>query len=109
MQSFPIGGKIPISIRLNPLAKIRLYRITAVLEQRTNYYASSKRLTRHETPKKFSLLKIEHPESPLGKGAKREALLPIFSDEVDAIAVHPLKEWFINPTSSDGASFAFQT
>lgn len=40
IQSFPVGGTIPISIRLNPMAKVKLYRITAVLEQKTNYYAS---------------------------------------------------------------------
>lgn len=39
-QSFPIGGSIPISIRLNPMAKVKLYRVTAVLEQKTNYFAS---------------------------------------------------------------------
>lgn len=39
-QSFPIGGQIPISIRLHPLAKIKLYRITAQLEQKTSYFAS---------------------------------------------------------------------
>lgn len=94
-QSFPVGGKIPISIRLNPLAKIKLYRITVLLEQRINYFATGRKLTRHETPKKFPLMRIEHADS-------KEALLPILSDSPDAIKTHPLAAFFINPTSSDG-------
>lgn len=46
-QSFPIGGQIPISIRLNPLAKIKLYRITAQLEQKTSYFASGEPRSMH--------------------------------------------------------------
>lgn len=33
LQSAPIGGQIPITIRLNPLAKMKLFRLTAVLEE----------------------------------------------------------------------------
>jgi hypothetical protein len=39
-QSFPIGGQIPLTIRLSPLAKVKVFRISAQLEQKTSYYAS---------------------------------------------------------------------
>ncbi|GAA5921978.1 hypothetical protein JCM3775_003447 [Rhodotorula graminis] len=96
-KSFPIGGQIPISIRLNPLAKIRLYRVTAQLEQKTSYFASvnsGRKLTRHETPKRFQLLRIENKDP-------KEPLLPILSDDPDVLLNHPLREFFINASSSD--------
>ncbi|BGP50375.1 hypothetical protein JCM10450v2_006294 [Rhodotorula kratochvilovae] len=95
-KSFPIGGQIPISIRLNPLAKIKLYRITALLEQKTSYFASvnsGRKLTRHETPKRFQLLRIENKDP-------KEPLLPILSDDPNILLNHPLKEFFINASSS---------
>lgn len=120
-QSFPIGGQIPISIRLNPLAKIKLYRITAQLEQKTSYFASGeprpdacprclrtdpvhpnkpavhsgRKLTRHETPKRFQLLRIENKDP-------KEPLLPILSDDPNVLANHPLASFFINASSSGG-------
>ncbi|GAA5859063.1 hypothetical protein JCM8547_003988 [Rhodosporidiobolus lusitaniae] len=96
-KSFPIGGQIPISIRLNPLAKIKLYRVSAQLEQKTSYFAavnSGRKLTRHETPKRFQLLRIEHKDP-------KEPLLPILSDDPDALVDHPLKSFFVNAQSSD--------
>lgn len=33
LQSVPIGGQIPITIRLNPLSKMKLFRLTAILEE----------------------------------------------------------------------------
>ncbi|BGO93624.1 hypothetical protein NBRC10512_001242 [Rhodotorula toruloides] len=95
-KSFPIGGQIPVSIRLNPLAKIKLYRITAQLEQKTSYFASvssGRKLTRHETPKRFQLLRIENKDP-------KEPLLPILSDDPNVLANHPLKDFFINTSSS---------
>ncbi|GAA5969490.1 hypothetical protein JCM11641_008132 [Rhodosporidiobolus odoratus] len=99
-KSFPIGGQIPISIRLNPLAKIKLYRVTAQLEQKTSYFAavnSGRKLTRHETPKRFQLVRIEHKDP-------KEPLLPILSDDSNAFQDHPLKDFFVNATSSDDAT-----
>ncbi|GAA6003870.1 hypothetical protein JCM10207_006445 [Rhodosporidiobolus poonsookiae] len=96
-KSFPIGGQIPISIRLNPMAKIKLYRVTAQLEQKTSYFAavaSGRKLTRHETPKRFQLLRIEHKDPS-------QPLLPILSDDPNVLQDHPLKDFFINPNSAD--------
>lgn len=39
-QSFPIGGQIPLTIRLSPLAKVKVFRVSAQLEQKTSYFAS---------------------------------------------------------------------
>lgn len=57
---------------------------------------AGRKLTRHENPKKFPLLRIDMPDP-------KEPLLPIISDDSDAILRHPLAPFFINPTSSDGS------
>ncbi|KAK4052432.1 hypothetical protein OIV83_002234 [Microbotryomycetes sp. JL201] len=93
-KSFAIGGSIPMSIRLSPMAKVKLYRVSAILEQKTNYYATGRKLTRHETPKKYTLLRVENKDP-------REPLLPVLNENSDAILDHPLREFFINPTSSE--------
>ncbi|GAA6063662.1 hypothetical protein JCM10212_001661 [Sporobolomyces blumeae] len=96
-KSFPIGGKIPLTIRLSPLAKVKVFRVSAQLEQKTSYFASvhsGRKLTRHETPRKVMLIRVDHKDPD-------EPMLPILSDNQDVLADHPLREWFINATSSD--------
>ncbi|GAA6025449.1 hypothetical protein JCM11491_000363, partial [Sporobolomyces phaffii] len=96
-KSFPIGGQIPLTIRLSPLAKVKVFRISAQLEQKTSYFASvhsGRKLTRHETPRKVMLIRVDHKDA-------EEPMLPILSDDQNALVDHPLREWFINATSSD--------
>lgn len=57
---------------------------------------SGRKLTRHETPKRFQLLRIENKDP-------KEPLLPILSDDPDVLVNHPLRDFFINASSSDGA------
>lgn len=85
-KAFPIGGIIPISIRLMPLAKCKIYRITVSLEEKTDYFAIEKKVARHETPRRYILFaakKIDSREQP-------EPLLPILSDAADAAHNSPL-------------------
>ncbi|KAK4699498.1 arrestin-related trafficking adapter 3/6, partial [Phenoliferia sp. Uapishka_3] len=96
-KSFPVGGTIPIAIRLHPMAKIKLYRVSAVLEQKTTYFASNRKLVRHEAPKKFPLMRFENKDP-------KDALLPIFTDDAEVLKSHPLAAFFINPTSSDDST-----
>lgn len=56
---------------------------------------SGRKLTRHETPKRFQLLRIENKDP-------KEPLLPILSDDPDVLLNHPLREFFVNASSSDG-------
>ncbi|KAH8921169.1 hypothetical protein BT69DRAFT_355026 [Atractiella rhizophila] len=88
-KSFCVGSKIPVSIRLDPLAKVKVYRILVVLEEKVDYFAHSKKISRHEGPKRFQLLKAEIP------GEQRTAILPITSDEEDAFENSPLKKLFV--------------
>lgn len=56
-KSYPIGSKLPISFKLQPLDKIHLHRIYVTLEERTDYFAHGKRVARHEGTRKFPLLR----------------------------------------------------
>jgi hypothetical protein len=98
-QSFPVGGRIPITIRLNPLSKVKLYRISALIEEKMSYYAHDRRIARHEGIKRFHLCKIEHP---VGEDGIVWPLLPVDSERVDCLLDSPLSPWVIHPTSNDG-------
>lgn len=63
---------------------------------------SGRKLTRHETPKRFQLLRIENKDP-------KEPLLPILSDDPDVLLNHPLREFFINASSSDGEDGGYST
>ena len=98
-----------------------MFRVSAQLEQKTSYFASGeycfspsvfeseafadrflccsvhsgRKLTRHETPRKVMLIRVDHKDPD-------EQMLPILSEDQNALLDHPLREWFINATSSDG-------
>ncbi|BEI91031.1 uncharacterized protein CcaverHIS019_0311010 [Cutaneotrichosporon cavernicola] len=78
-KAFPIGSTIPISIRLMPLAKCKIYRITIALEEKTDYFAANKKVARHETPRRFILFAARSPKD------KTDPLLPILSESTSAV------------------------
>ncbi|PWN41552.1 hypothetical protein IE81DRAFT_171581 [Ceraceosorus guamensis] len=82
-RSFPVGAKIPVWFRLVALDKVRIHRIVATLEERTDYYAKGRRVARHEVPRRWTMLKLTPPEG-------HAALLPVISDDSDALDSHPL-------------------
>lgn len=91
----PIGGRIPISIRLNPLAKIKVFRITMYLDEKYTYYASDKRIARSFNSAKYEMVKIAHEDA-------RKPLLPIISDSPTALQESPLSEWLVDVGSAEG-------
>ncbi len=82
-KSFPVGQKIPLWLKFVPLGKVKIYRILATLEERTDYFAKGRRVARHEVPRKWTLLKIGHTSSA-------EPILPVVSDSADALDKSPL-------------------
>lgn len=85
-KAFPIGGTIPFSVRLMPLAKCKVHRLSACLEEKTDYFALGKKVARHETPKRFFMLFVKQPE----KLERIVPLLPIISSDVKAAINSPL-------------------
>jgi hypothetical protein len=85
-KAFPIGGTIPISIRLMPLSKCKIFRITIALEEKTDYFAANKKVARHETPRRFILFAAKS----LDRKDRGEPLLPILSEVSTAAKDSPL-------------------
>lgn len=82
-KSFPIGQQIPLWLKFVPLGKVKIYRIVATLEERTDYFAKGRRVARHEVPRKWTLMKVGH-------ASQTEPILPILSDSADALDSSPL-------------------
>ncbi|KAI0250909.1 hypothetical protein BJV78DRAFT_1214578 [Lactifluus subvellereus] len=60
---FPIGGIMPITLDLLPMAKVRIYRISAQLEERVDYYFSSSAMAwRTDVGQHVSLLSVRSSE-----------------------------------------------
>ncbi|KAK6908782.1 cyclin binding protein [Kwoniella mangroviensis CBS 8886] len=87
-KAFPIAGTIPISLRLMPLLKCKIHRLTVALEEKTDYFAQERKVARHETPKRFVLLFIKQPDYK----ERIEPLLPIISDDPNAAEQSPIAE-----------------
>jgi len=85
-KTFPIGGTIPVSIRLMPLTKCKIHRLTILLEEKSDYYAQDRKIARHETPKKFLMLFVKQIE----RLERIQPLLPIISDDPEAARDSPL-------------------
>ncbi|KAF8806558.1 hypothetical protein BYT27DRAFT_7191111 [Phlegmacium glaucopus] len=82
-RSFNVGGTVPVTFTLMPLAKVSIYRLSVFLEERVDYYANMKRIARTDPIARFTLLSI--------KGADNNTpILPLQSDDPDALRHSPL-------------------
>nr|ODN95576.1 cyclin binding protein [Cryptococcus depauperatus CBS 7855] len=102
-KAFPIAGTIPISIRLMPLLKCKIHRFTIALEEKTDYYAQERKVTRHETPRRYVLLFVRQPDLK----ERSDPLLPIISDDPHAAENSPLAELACQAAINDPPSNAF--
>jgi len=65
---FPIGGVVPITLTLLPMAKVKIFELTVQLEERVDYYfAFSPRACRKDPKRRFVLLSLKSKDenSPL--------------------------------------------
>ena len=114
-RAFPIGSTIPIQVTFMPMAKIKVYRISVILEgeinysdidkymiysyyylfaERVDYYTQFKRIARTDGIKKFELLNVRyHDKVP-------PPLLPLTSDYEGS----PLYGLVDAPNDSEAAS-----
>ncbi|KAG6867795.1 hypothetical protein C0993_010990 [Termitomyces sp. T159_Od127] len=83
-RSFYIGGTIPITFTLMPLAKMKVHRISIFIEERIDYYTNMKRIARTDPISRTDLLSVREP----GKNAGH--ILPLDSNDVDAFKNSPL-------------------
>ncbi|WFD43793.1 hypothetical protein MPSI1_002457 [Malassezia psittaci] len=93
--SFPIGTFIPVSLKMVPIGKIKIHRITVALEEQTDYYANERRTMRREVPRKWTMLRLN------GDGDK--PLLPILAEQGDPLATSPLRPYVEAAAESNAA------
>ncbi|CAD6911967.1 unnamed protein product [Tilletia controversa] len=106
-KTFPIQqrSKIPVWMKLAPIDKVSVHRITASIEEHTSYFAKGRTTARHEVPRRWHLLKLTGPGSGSGSGSgsgedASQPLLPILSDAPDALDRSPLAVYV--PRDVDG-------
>ncbi|KAJ9097265.1 hypothetical protein QFC21_004934 [Naganishia friedmannii] len=102
-KAFPIGGQIPMSLRFMPMSKCKIYRLSATIEEKIDYFALDKRVARHEAVKKYPLMALKHDGKP------PEPLLPILSESTEAIWTSPLAAFAVqamtgNDTEDDAVA-----
>ncbi|POS82667.1 hypothetical protein EPUL_005983, partial [Erysiphe pulchra] len=66
-KSFPIGSKIPIAIKLTPLAKVHVHKVKVFLSENIEYFARRKSVHRKDIKKRLLLL-----EKAAGKPVAKE-------------------------------------
>ncbi|EKM53377.1 uncharacterized protein PHACADRAFT_211076 [Phanerochaete carnosa HHB-10118-sp] len=76
-RSFPIGGVIPFSITFVPWTKMKIFRLSMIIEERTEYYTDFKRLVRADPVNRVALLSLKSPH-------KDHPLLPLHSEDIEA-------------------------
>ncbi|KAH8115350.1 hypothetical protein DFH11DRAFT_1588801 [Phellopilus nigrolimitatus] len=94
-KAFPIGSTIPIHVSFMPLAKIKIFRISVLLEEKVEYFTQFKRAgTRAESARRFELLSLRYPER------EGPPVLPLTSDYTNS----PLHGLVDAPDESEAAS-----
>ncbi|KAG8732449.1 hypothetical protein FRC11_013569 [Ceratobasidium sp. 423] len=88
-KSFPIGGTVPITLVMMPLSKVKIYRLTVLLEEKIDYYAHGRRVARHDPTRRYELMTLKYPNAKHDKGI-RQPLLPVLDNSNDAISHSPL-------------------
>ncbi|THH13670.1 hypothetical protein EW146_g6579 [Bondarzewia mesenterica] len=83
-RMFNIGGSIPIQMSFLPMSKMKIHRLSVILEERVDYYVQMKRSARSEQTHRFSLLSIKYPNKDA------PPILPLESDDPSAFMNSPL-------------------
>ncbi|RXW19203.1 hypothetical protein EST38_g6647 [Candolleomyces aberdarensis] len=89
-RSFHIGGTMPVTFAFMPLAKVKIHRLAVFIEERVDYYNNMRRVVRSDPLSRFHLLSVKH------HGKHHVPILPLESDDVDALESSPLYE-LLNP------------
>ncbi|KAJ7099559.1 hypothetical protein B0H15DRAFT_944962 [Mycena belliarum] len=83
-RSFPIGGAIPVTLTLLPLAKVKIYRLSIYLEEKVEYYSQMKHVARTDPVHRIQLLSIKHDDK------EGRPVLPLDCNGANAIIESPL-------------------
>jgi len=82
-NSFPVTTKIPVHLTMIPIGKTRVHRISFTLEEKTEYYAKERRISRPEKPLKWNLVRLQNE-------SVNDPLLPLTHEDPRALETSPL-------------------
>ncbi|KAI0753124.1 hypothetical protein C8Q80DRAFT_1150163 [Daedaleopsis nitida] len=85
-RSFSVGGTMPISVTFMPWTKMKVHRISVLIEERVDYWTGFRRVARTDPLNRVSLLSLKCPKKD------GPPLLPLLSDNPDAFKRSPLSE-----------------
>ncbi|THV05159.1 hypothetical protein K435DRAFT_961538 [Dendrothele bispora CBS 962.96] len=85
-RSFYVGGTIPISFTMLPLAKVRVHRLSVILEEKVEYHNNFRSVGRTDPVSTTQLLSVREE----GKGRDAKHILPLESDDTNALLNSPL-------------------
>ncbi|KAF8161303.1 hypothetical protein B0H34DRAFT_796110 [Crassisporium funariophilum] len=91
-RSFYVGGTVPVTLTMMPLAKIKIYRLSVYVEERVDYYTNMRRIARSDPITRFTLLSIK------GECKGADPILPLDSEDPEALRNSPLFA-LISPTA----------
>ncbi|CDO77772.1 hypothetical protein BN946_scf185041.g3 [Trametes cinnabarina] len=94
-RSFPLGGTMPISIMFMPWTKMKIHRISVLIEERVEYWTQFKRISRTDPINRVSLLALKYPKKD------GPVILPLNSNNPDVLRQSPLME-VIDPNDDLG-------
>lgn len=80
-----------------PMSKCKIYRLSATIEEKLDYYAMERKVARHEAPKRYNIVTYKGVEEKTGS----KPLLPIISDSSDAIYTSPLAAMVMQARQTD--------
>ncbi|KAJ7653823.1 hypothetical protein B0H17DRAFT_957201 [Mycena rosella] len=84
-RSFPIGGIVPVTLTLMPLAKVKIHRFSIYLEEKIEYYSQMKHVVRTDPIVRMQLLSVKYDDDK-----ESRPILPLDSNRVDALEESPL-------------------
>ncbi|KAI0368997.1 hypothetical protein BV20DRAFT_1044663 [Pilatotrama ljubarskyi] len=94
-RSFPLGGVMPISMTFMPWTKMKIHRISVLIEERVDYWTQFRRIARTDPINRISLLALKYPKKD------GPPILPLLSDDPDAFRQSPLAE-VVDPSEDLG-------
>lgn len=80
-RTFTLGGTLPITVTFMPWTKMRVLRISVVIEERIDYLAQFKRIARSDSLTRVALLAVAGP--------KDAPILPLLTDDADGFQNSP--------------------
>ncbi|KZT72264.1 hypothetical protein DAEQUDRAFT_664375 [Daedalea quercina L-15889] len=97
-RSFPVGGSMMVNITFMPWTKMKVYRVSILIEERVDYWTDFKRIARTDPLTRIALMSLKHPQKD------GPHILPLDSDDAQAFIHSPFAD--LVPPGEDVGEYA---